>query len=175
MHISQLLSVMHAGEWLGDRRLGGGYVLRDAIDAVHSEDLGGDAHEFREPTVVVVADRLQVLADGLEPATALEALAVGNGGNDLNSITHAPGVDPRSDLDDLPGDLMAHDSRERDVGMAVVKDLDVGPTGSAGKDPDDQVARAGLRLGKRLEPEVTRRVQACCLDGSSPWVLGVHR
>ena len=57
--------------------------------------------------------------------------------------------------------------------VTEAEDLDVRAARSAGKDADNQVARAGLRLGKWLEPEVTRRVQACCLDCSSPWVLGV--
>ena len=171
--VGELLAVQHARKWLGDRRFRGLDVLGDAVDAIHRQDLGGNAHEFGESAVVVVADGFEVLAHGLEPAAALEAFAVRNSGDDLNAIAHAPRVNARPDLHDLAGDLVSHDAGQGDVGVAVVVDLDVGAARSAGKDADDQVTRARVRLGKWLEPEVTRRVQACCLDGLSPWTLGV--
>src|SRR2546430_1158088 len=80
-------------------------VMRDAVDTIHCQDLGRNAHELGESAVVVVANGFQVLAHGLEPAAALEAFAVRNGSDDLDAITHAPRVDAGPDLDDLAGDL----------------------------------------------------------------------
>jgi len=54
--------------------------------------------------------------------------------------------------------------------MTVVEDLDVRPARAAGEDADDEVSRAGFRLREGLEPKVTRRVEACSVDGPSPKV-----
>src|SRR5207253_3922424 len=160
VHAGELLPVEDTGEWLADRSLRWFDLIRNPVDAIHRQDLGRDSHELGESAGVVVADGLQVFAHGLESTPTLEARSVGDGGDDLHAVAHAPRVDPGADLHDLAGDLVPHDPWQGDVGMTVAEDLDVRPARAAGKDANHQVSRAGHRLRERLEPKVTRRVQA---------------
>jgi hypothetical protein len=63
-------------------------------------------------------------------------------------------------LDDLAGDLVAHDPRRVDVLVAVVEDLDVGAAGGAVAHPELDLVRPALGLGGVLDADVLRRVEA---------------
>jgi hypothetical protein len=61
-HTDEFLSVQHAGQRFGQRRLGEADTVGDPVQARHGEDLGGHHDVLSEPAIVVVAHRLEVLA-----------------------------------------------------------------------------------------------------------------
>ncbi len=80
-----------------------------------------------------------------------------------------------ADLDDLAGDLVAHDPGRIDVLVAGLEDLDVGAAGRAVADPDLDLGRAGRRLRRVLDPEVARRVEPRDLHAWASVVIGAAR
>ena len=68
-------------------------------------------------------------------------------------------ADIRADLDDLAGDLVAHDPRRVDVLVARLVDLDVRAAGRAVADPDLDLGRTGRGFGDVLDPDVAGRVE----------------
>ena len=126
-------------------------------------------HVLGEAAVVVVAHRHLVRADGHPAPAALLARAARDRGDHLHPVARRPARHVRADLDDLAGDLVAHDPRRGDVLVAVVEDLDVGAAGRAVADPDlDLVRRRGrlvhvLQRGRHRE---RRNARPSCVASS---------
>src|SRR5690606_38256875 len=118
-----------------------------------------DDHVLGEPAVVVVPHRLLRVADGHPPAPALRARPVGDGGDDLDAVARRPAGDALAGLGDLAGDLVAHHPRRGDVVVPEPGDLDVGAARRAVAHADLQLAGAGLRFGRVLQPDVAGCVE----------------
>ena len=161
-HPRELLAVEHARERLGQRRLGEAQVLGDALDAVDRSTSRGTIRYSANPPRELVAHRQLVRADRLVPGEAVRAGAVGDRGDDLHAVPDGPAVYPVADVDDLAGDLVAHDLWRGHVRVPGPRDLHVGAAGRAGADAQLDLARCDIRLGDLLEPDVARCVVRGC-------------
>jgi hypothetical protein len=120
-HPGQLLAVEDAGERLGHRRLGEAETLRDPVEPSTASTAWGTI-VLGEPARVLVAHRRLVRADG-QPALAALARAVRDRGDHLDAVADRPARDVRADLDDLAGDLVAHDLWRVALGWLLLKIL----------------------------------------------------
>ncbi len=130
-HTGEVLAVEDAGEGLSDGRLGEAESLGDPVEPVDGEDVVRHDHVFGEPAVEVVSHRHLVGAHGHPAAPALGARTASDGGDDLDPVPGPPVGDVTTDLDDLAGDLVAHDAGRGDVVVAEAGDLHVGAAGGA--------------------------------------------
>ena len=126
--LRELLSVQDASERLREARLLERVVLGDAVDPVDVEHLAGHPHELGEASVVLVADGLELLADGVLTASAEVADTAGDRRDDLHPIPDRPVLHARAHLRDLSGHLVTEDSRQRDVVVPEAEDLRVRAT-----------------------------------------------
>jgi hypothetical protein len=147
------LPARDAGQRLDER----GILVRDVRgdDERAARDVfRRQTHELRE-AAGIEPGRPQRLAHGVLPGAAVAARVARNVVRGDDAIAGQESREPRSDLGDLTGDLVAEHQRGL---RASIPFHDVRAADSGRHDADDELAVARARHGALLEPDVVVRV-----------------